>query len=191
MEYKTVLIFGGTGALGSAIGKYFNGNTVIYVDSNKVDFTDSILRHTLNEIISQADPDIIVNCAGVIDSIDHGYDDVFNINVRSNWQIMTHFKIIPPVKPVIFQMIGSSAYNGPRKDYPLYAASKAAVNSLYLSGNEIFEDTSLHLMCTHPPKLAGGLGGDGGQPIDTVARNIYMDIVAYYKSITALESNNG
>lgn len=180
MEYKNVLIFGGTGALGKALGTYFNGNNVRLLDSKSVNFNERNYSRSLDWILNANQPDVIINAAGVFYA---GFDLMFAVNVQSSWNIMEWYRNNPPQKPTIFQMIGSSSYDGPRKDYPLYAASKAALHSLYLSSREIFAGTNFHTLITHPPKLNGGMGDEDGEPVDTIAKIMYSTIINEYRRI--------
>ena len=60
-----------------------------------------------------------------------------------NWEIVKYYKKINLKKKLIIIILGSSAYKSGRKNYILYASSKAALNNLcqgskeYLKGKKI------------------------------------------------------
>lgn len=151
-----ILIFGATGGLGSCLVKQFKNmsNDVIALSSEDVDFSSEDSNYKIFTLIDQHQPDIIINCAGVLGHNRADFNKIFNINLRSNWSISSFFmnnsSFTKAVK-VIF--IGSSAYQKGKKDYILYAASKAALFNLFEGVSSYFENSNVIFGLVNPTRI--------------------------------------
>lgn len=152
---KKVLIFGSTGGIGSQIKNILclKKYEIICPTKNEIDFNsiDSIIL--IENIIKKYNPDIIINCSGILGDNDTDYDSIFNINLKSNWNILNYYKKNPTDKIVKIIMIGSSAYKSGRRDYILYAASKAALFNMFEGASEYFESKKIILGLINPSKV--------------------------------------
>jgi len=152
---KTALIFGSTGGIGAAVVSQFaNSHRVVTVSRHQLDFTqaDNQCPSHLDGIIAAADPDVIVNCAGLFAGT---FQDIFAVNVASNWHILQYYMEKYTVsKPVTILLVGSSAYRGGRRRYPVYSASKAALHNLVQGCQEALADSAVTVSLLHPARVA-------------------------------------
>jgi short-subunit dehydrogenase len=93
-----------------------------------------------------------VNCVGHFDKTNkETHCNTFDINVGSNWSIIRHYiNKEGSNKPIKIIMVGSSAYKSGRKDYILYAASKAALYNVWQGACEWFENSTVTLGLINP-----------------------------------------
>lgn len=157
-----VVLLGASGGMGSEIKKLLELNsTVINVGREDIDLAlgDS---DQINRVLDLHRPDLIINCAGTFGDNNTDYDSMFNVNVKTNWNILNYYKENPTEKQVKFIVIGSSSYTSGRKNYILYAASKAALHNMYEGASEFFAGTNLIIGLVHPrktnTKMLGPLG---------------------------------
>jgi short-subunit dehydrogenase len=148
---KTVAIFGSTGGIGSATRQAFldDGYTVIPVSRNLIDFSSEKADEYIQEFLKNCVPDVIVNCVGHFDQNDAPAATTMNVNFNCNWSIVRHYLDKKDITVKII-MIGSSACRYGRKDYIVYAASKAALLSLWQGANEIFDGSSVSVNLINP-----------------------------------------
>jgi short-subunit dehydrogenase len=149
---KQAVVFGARGGIGAAVRTALldAGYTVVPVSSNSIDFTqpDSYKKAS---VILDWNPDVIVNCVGHFDNTNQEtHNATFDINVGSNWAIINHYINNPGTKPVKIIMIGSSAYRSGRRDYILYAASKAALYNVYQGAGDYFAGTNIAVSLINP-----------------------------------------
>jgi short-subunit dehydrogenase len=149
---KQAVVFGARGGIGAAVRVALldAGYTVVPVNSNSVDFTqpDSYKKAS---VILDWNPDVIVNCVGHFDNTNQEtHNATFDINVGSNWAIIHHYINNPDTKPVKIIMVGSSAYRSGRRDYILYAASKAALYNVYQGARDYFAGTNIAVSLINP-----------------------------------------
>ncbi len=153
---KKILIFGATGGLGSCLTKKFNDKDciVIPISSSEINFNSEDSSEKISKVIDENKPEIIINCAGVLGHNREDFNKIFNINVRSNWLIANYF-ISNPTKitttKVIF--IGSSSYQKGKKDYILYASSKAALFNLFEGVSSYFENSKIIFGLINPSRI--------------------------------------
>jgi 3-hydroxy acid dehydrogenase/malonic semialdehyde reductase len=154
---KTALVFGATGGIGSATVRQLNSRRyhVVGVGRPQLDLYGAMFeahkRPNVSSVIDEVDPDVIVNCAGVLEG---DFTQVFDVNVASCWHIIQHYIQRPElVKPVSILLVGSTAYSGGRRSYPLYSASKAALHNLVQGCQEILADRSIKLSLLHPARV--------------------------------------
>ena len=152
---KRAVIFGASGGIGQATCEAFMqaGYIVKPISKSQVNFVypESDLR--IQEILSVTNPDVIVNCVGHFDSTNtETHSNTFDINVGSNWSIILHYITNKVNKPVKIIIVGSSAYKAGRKDYILYAASKAALYNVWQGACEYFKNSNVTLGLINPVK---------------------------------------
>ena len=81
------------------------------------------------------------------------FNHIFNVNVRSNWFVLKSYFNVQMTKKVKIILIGSSSYNHGKKDYMLYASSKAALFNLYEGAKEHFSNTKLIIGLINPSRV--------------------------------------
>lgn len=151
-----VLIFGASGGLGSCLVNHLNNSNkkVISISSNELDFNSEDAEKNISQLIEQNQPDIIINCAGILGNNSVDFNKIFNINLRSNWFISNYFINKQPfAKTVKIIFIGSSAYLKGKKDYILYASSKAALFNLFEGVSSFFENTNIIFGLVNPTRI--------------------------------------
>jgi len=150
-----VLVFGSTGGVGCAVKKELlkEGFTVIEVNRTQIDFSKETAKSLIYDLLTLHQPDIVVNCTGIFGGNEIDFDKIFDINVKANWNILEYYKENPSEKLVKFITIGSSSYGSGRRDYILYAASKAALFNIYQGASEYFADKNLIIGLINPGKI--------------------------------------
>lgn len=150
---KRAVIFGASGGIGSATVEEFRraGYIVTPIGGRYIDFVYIASHSQIEEVIDQTDPDVIVNCAGHFDKTNtETHSATFDTNVGSNWSIIRYYINKVSQKPVKIIMVGSSAYKSGRKDYILYAASKAALYNVWQGACEYFKGSKVTLGLINP-----------------------------------------
>ena len=148
-----VLMFGASGGIGSEVKALLElEHEVVSIDRDKVNLTEGSSKLIRRELALEL-PDIVINCAGMFGDNKVDYDDIFNVNVKTNWSILEYYKDVPPRKLVKFITIGSSSYDSGRKDYILYAATKAALFNMYQGASEYFERSKFIIGLVNPSKV--------------------------------------
>jgi len=151
---KRAVIFGASGGIGSATCKTFTdaGYLVTAITGRQIDFVYLASHSDVDDVLEQVEPDIIVNCVGHFDKTNkETHCNTFDINVGSNWSIIRHYiNKEGSSKPIKIIMVGSSAYKSGRKDYILYAASKAALYNVWQGACEYFKDSNITLGLINP-----------------------------------------
>tara|TARA_R110002153_G_scaffold44148_1_gene124464 strand:+ start:343 stop:918 length:576 start_codon:yes stop_codon:yes gene_type:complete len=146
---KHVVILGANGGIGSEIVKSFSDYAITKITKKELDLHIESPTH----LISELNPDIIINAAGMFGKNDVDYNKMFNINVKSNWDIVKYYMDNPPNKIVKIIMIGSSAYSKGRKDYILYSSSKSALHNMFEGSSEYLIKSNVILGLIHPSKV--------------------------------------
>ena len=151
---KRVVIFGASGGIGSATYEVFKnaGYLVTPIAGRQINFVYMASHSDVDDILEQVEPDIIINCVGHFDKTNkETHCNTFDVNVGSNWSIIRHYinKQVSD-KPIKIIMVGSSAYKSGRKDYILYAASKAALYNVWQGACEYFKDSNITLGLINP-----------------------------------------
>ena len=150
------LIFGATGGLGSCLVAQLtnDSNQIITISSSHIDFNSDFSIEQIYSAIDKNQPDVIINCAGVLGNNDEDFNKIFNINLRSNWIISNYYmkcSLLTKTVKVIF--IGSSSYHRGKKDYILYAASKAALFNLFEGVSSFFENSKIIFGLVNPTRI--------------------------------------
>ena len=146
---KTAVIIGSNSDIAkSAIELLQNEYRIIPLDRTRVDLADESAETKIHEWLKEVNPDLVVNCAGVFgDNNTLKYNTTFDVNVKSNWSVVDYYIKNPPEKLVRFVMLGSSCYNQGRRNFILYAASKAALFNMWQGASEfVSENVKLGLI---------------------------------------------
>ena len=139
---KTAVIIGSNSDIAKSAAEYLiDQYHVIAIPRQVIDLADATSDVRLNMALTLAQADVVVNCAGVWGDNTIDYDLVFDVNVRSNWTVIQHYINNPPEKTVRFIMLGSSSYKQGRKNFILYAASKAALYNMWQGASEFCPPT--------------------------------------------------
>lgn len=167
MKKQTALIFGDRGGIGSATRTYFlsKGFRIIPVNSAIVDFNKPNSDKEIQNLLSNGQPDVVINCAGVFfNGWQHDHTKTMNVNFGSNWSIVRHY--MNPMHqscPIRVIMIGSSSYNGGRQQYPLYSASKAALFNMWQGARDALQDTPVRVDLVNPVRTLTKMATAGKQ----------------------------
>jgi len=154
MTNRRVLLFGARGGIGSCLKDQLErDNHVISVCSDDIDFSNANACELIKDIIEKNDPDIIVNCAGILGDNYSAFSDIFNINVRANWCILRCYFDREIEKKVKIIFVGSSSYNSGKKDYMLYSSSKAALFNMYEGAKDYFNESKLIIGLINPSRV--------------------------------------
>lgn len=148
-----VLIFGKDGGVGSELIKIYSNDNVIAIGKNDINFLADDSKKKLSILLTKHQPDIIINATGIFGNNDIEYKNIFDVNVKSNWFIIDHYRQFKSNKTIKIIMIGSTAYDHGRKDYILYAASKAALHNIYEGASELFLGSNIFIGLIHPSKI--------------------------------------
>lgn len=146
---KTALIIGSNSDIAkSAIELLQDEYHIIAVDRKVINLADPTSELRIDMALTMANPDVVVNCAGVFkENADADYDTTFDVNLKSNWSVIKHYIDNPPQKSVKFVMLGSSVYKQGRRNFILYAASKAALFNMWQGASEfVSENVKLGLI---------------------------------------------
>jgi len=146
-----ILIFGATGGIGKEVIDILEeqySHDVVGYSRDDLDFQNTRERECVSNELDVHMPDYIINCSGLLGENDWSYEEVYNVNVGSNWEIIKYC-INNPEKRMNVMMIGSSAYAGGRKNYMLYSSSKAALHNLWEGASENLESTRTNLGIFH------------------------------------------
>lgn len=147
---KTLMVLGAQGGVGAALVSKLCRlceYQVIPIGRAEADLAEPVAEM----LLKQHDPDVIINCAGVLYG---SYRSIIDVNLGLNHQILEYYlHRMSDHKAVNIVLIGSSAYQGARSRYPVYAASKAALHSLVQSYQELFCNSQFKLSLLHPGKI--------------------------------------
>ncbi len=153
MEGKRVLIFGGTGGIGSALTKRLQeGDALVTSLGSEIDLAQSTLPDSLIK-----EWDIIIHSAGVFikepfsELSVEAWDEVMNVNLRSAF-LVAQLALKTMKNGGWLTFVGSSSSHRGRTSQSVYAASKAALNNLTQSLAEEFLDYGICVNCINPPR---------------------------------------
>jgi NAD(P)-dependent dehydrogenase (short-subunit alcohol dehydrogenase family) len=111
-------------------------HNVIALNRAGLDLSSADAGEKIHKLLADHVPDVIINCAGKFGDNTVDYDSIFDVNVRSNWLVIQYYIQNPPSKPTRLIMLGSSVYKQGRRNCILYAASKAALHSIWQGASE-------------------------------------------------------
>jgi ribitol-5-phosphate 2-dehydrogenase (NADP+) / D-ribitol-5-phosphate cytidylyltransferase len=142
---KKIIIFGSTGGVGKEIVKLLKNKPyqLFLFNKKKLNFSQLKSKDKIHKILKKINPDIIINASGILGTNKDDYRKIYDINLMPNWEIIKYYKKINLKKKIVIILLGSSAYKSGRKNYILYASSKAALHNLcqgsreYLRGKKI------------------------------------------------------
>lgn len=170
MKKPIACIFGYNGGIGQATKDAFKaqGYKIIPVHREVLDLNSKYADQMIDSLLTNGNPDVVVNCAGVFrNSWQQDHYETMNVNVGTNWSILRHY--MNPgnqTKSTRIIMVGSSSHSGGRPLYPLYSASKAAVQNLWQSASQALADTNITVDLVNPVRTLTRMSTDGGKKID-------------------------
>lgn len=140
------IVFGPNGGIGKVLCDHLStqGHEIIGV-TRPTNWDET----TVTTLLSKHNPDWVFNCAGKFGKNDMDYDTIFDNNVKLNWQIINHYLNRLESKVQIVTL-GSTSYANGRKNYILYAASKAALHNMIQGAIENFTGTNINIGLIHP-----------------------------------------
>jgi len=149
---KKIIIFGSNGGLGTELNNLLKNNLITEINKKKINFFNLNSKKKIDNLLNKVSPDIIINCAGVLGSNKTDYRKVFDVNFGPNWDILRYYLLNKKKdkKKIKIIFIGSSGFNKGKKDYMLYAASKSALTSLYVSAYKSLKKKNIDLKIFHP-----------------------------------------
>jgi len=135
---KKVLVIGSNSDMAkAAISRLDKDHVIVGLDRNDLDLNDNNADNQIKTLLSTENPDIIIHCAGIFEFNDIAqYDSTFNINLKSHWTVIKYYLDNHPEKLVKLISIGSSTYKQGRMKFILYAASRAALYSMWQGSSE-------------------------------------------------------
>ena len=145
MTKKKIIIFGSSGGVGKEIVRILKKKSydLHLFNKKKLNFNKLNSKDKIHKILKKVNPDIIINASGVLGNNKNDYRKIYDINLMPNWEFVRYYKKAKLEKKIIIILLGSSSYKSGRKNYILYASSKAALNNLcqgsreYLKGKNI------------------------------------------------------
>jgi 2-C-methyl-D-erythritol 4-phosphate cytidylyltransferase len=167
MRKPRAVIFGAKGGIGAAARQMFldQGWQTIPIDSGQLDFDRPDSYQKLQELLDNAEADVIVNSVGVFQNgYSNDHQTTMNVNFGSNWHIIRYLETHRAMSVTVI-MLGSSSYTRGRKLYPLYSASKAALFNLWQSARDQFVDTNIRIHLLNPVRTLTPMA-TAGKPAD-------------------------
>ena len=152
---KKIVLFGASGGIGSAIEKLLTSTDyeVISITKSQINFIEPLIENKISKLLNEINPDIVINSAGWFGNNTDAFEEIMSVNFGSNWSIIRHYMLLPKItKTVRVIMIGSICYNEGKKKYMVYAASKAALYSLWQGAKDYFLDSSLCIDLINPQR---------------------------------------
>ncbi len=154
MTKRKLLIFGSNGGLSSNIIKLIKKKfEIIRINKKILNFNEKQMHLKLIQILSKYNPDIIINSSGTLGANNLKYQEVFNTNFGSNWEIIKFYLNKKITKKIKIILIGSTSYNKISKNYLLYSASKAALHSLYKGSKKTLKERNISISIYHPKRM--------------------------------------
>lgn len=154
MTKKKLLIFGSNGGLSvniiNLVKKKFE---IIKINKKILNFNEKNMHSKIIQILTKYNPDIIINSSGTLGTNNFKYEEVFNTNFGSNWEIIKFYLRKKIIKKTKIILIGSTSYNKSSKNYLLYSSSKAALHSLYKGSKKILKEKNISLLIYHPKRM--------------------------------------
>ena len=152
---KKIVLFGASGGIGSAIEKLLTSTDyeVISITKSQINFIEPLIENKISKLLNEINPDIVINSAGWFGNNTDAFEEIMSVNFGSNWSIIRHYMLLPKItKTVRVIMIGSICYNEGKKKYMVYAASKAALYSLWQGAKDYFLDSLLCIDLINPQR---------------------------------------
>jgi 2-C-methyl-D-erythritol 4-phosphate cytidylyltransferase len=152
LKGKNVAIFGATSGIGQEVSRLCaeENAQVNRYGRKELDFEDPLFMIKLPHFL--LDQDYVVNCAGIIEDNSVSFEKIFNVNVRASWEIANYFIKNTDATANSILFVGSSAYQSGRKNYILYAATKAALVNMAQGVSEALENRNINVNVFNPPR---------------------------------------
>ena len=155
MIKKKILTFGSNSTLAKNI--FLAGNKFFLfkkINKRNLNFDSTNISNNIAKILSKDNSEIILNCSGVLGDNTLKYEEVFNTNFGSNWEIIKYYINRKSInRKITIVLIGSTAYKMGKKNYLLYSSSKAALHNLYQGAKKILKEKKIKLLIYHPPRM--------------------------------------
>jgi 2-C-methyl-D-erythritol 4-phosphate cytidylyltransferase len=151
---KTAVIFGGTSGIGAATASLLTNNNyeTLIISRKDINLFDPQSADQILKLLSNINPDVVVNSAGFFGTNTDPHEKIMAVNFGSNWSIIRHYMTNRPTKPVTIIMVGSVCYDSGKKEYMVYAASKAALYSLWQGAKDYFKSDSIVISLINPQR---------------------------------------
>ena len=151
---KTAVIFGGTSGIGAATAGLLSNNNyeTLIISRKDIDLFDPQSANQISKLLSDINPNVVINSAGFFGSNTDTHEKIMAVNFGSNWSIIRHYMESRPNKTVTIIMVGSVCYDSGKKEYMVYAASKAALYSLWQGARDYFESDSIVISLINPQR---------------------------------------
>jgi 2-C-methyl-D-erythritol 4-phosphate cytidylyltransferase len=151
---KTAVIFGGTSGIGAATAGLLSNNNyeTLIISRKDIDLFDPQSANQISKLLSDINPNVVINSAGFFGSNTDPHEKIMAVNFGSNWSIIRHYMESRPNKTVTIIMVGSVCYDSGKKEYMVYAASKAALYSLWQGARDYFESDSIVISLINPQR---------------------------------------
>jgi short-subunit dehydrogenase len=153
MPNETVLLFGASGGIGSAVYNTLNicGYSVVSITKEQVNFT-SDCQLQVDKLLVDIRPSIVINCAGIFGNNTDNWHNIMAVNFGSNWNLIQHYMTNASTHPVRIIMLGSISYKQGQKWSMVYSASKSAVFSLWQAAKEYFAGSVITVDLVNPQR---------------------------------------
>lgn len=162
-SFKCALITGATSGLGQGLAHFLKekGITVIGVGSSDYDLATPAGREGLMSLISERQPDLIVNCAGFGlygEALAHTSQenlDLLEVNIMALTSLTLHGAktLLANGKKGVILNISSAAAFLPFPLFALYAASKSYVNSFSQALDVELKPQGIRILCACPGQI--------------------------------------
>lgn len=150
---KKALVIGSNSDIAQcAIGILRNDFEIIEFNRKHGDLSFAETRSKIYNILDSDKPSLVIHSAGVFGGNDLEFLPTFRINVESAWWVIKYYLDHPPMFETKIILLGSSCYSQGRKNYILYAASKAALHSIWQGAKEEISDT-VKIGILHPVRV--------------------------------------
>jgi len=158
-----ILLLGHSSYIGGYLSNFITETIadarIVSISREQLDFSSIDIGAQFANLVTQEEPDVIINCIGGIDSgtlVDA--QRLFISNFLPTFLLFDFFKENPRRSRTLIIILGSNAAGEPRKKYPLYAATKGAELALSRTAQEVFDGTPVNWKYVVVPRLKGGLG---------------------------------
>lgn len=152
---KKAVIIGGNSDIARETVRLLGDDWQVFsLTRDQYDLSQAETQWKMVWLLSNEEPDLVVHCAGIFGGNELKFNPLFAVNVESAWWPIRYYLDNPPDadKTVRYVMIGSSCYEHGRKNYILYAASKAALHSMWQGASEAVADT-IKIGIIHPVRV--------------------------------------